>query len=133
MLHCLPDTMTFRSGSPTNKWTWHRRIEDGALILARRLTGKPGDDRREGKLALLRRAAAEMFPDQACVLELHYLSDGHADEVPPPATPRKAQLEADRLKKYERAAHGIRLRLFPADPGAADECETCAYALICPE
>lgn len=111
-----------------------RRSEDGALILARRLTGKPGDDDlRDGKLALLRRAAAETFPEDACVLELHYLANGQAVEVPLPATPYKAQLEADRLKKYERAARGIRLRLFPAKPGAADECQSCAYALVCPQ
>ena len=111
-----------------------RRNENDTFILARRLTGKPSDDdRRDAKLALLRRAAAETFPEKACVLELHYLADGQIVEVEPPGTPYKAQLEADRLKKYERAARGIRLRLFPAKPASADECQTCAYALICPQ
>ena len=111
-----------------------RRTEDDTLILARRLTGKPNDDdRRDSKLALLRCAAAETFPEKACILELHYLADGQIVEVGPPATPHKAQLEADRLRKYERAARGIRLRLFPAKPASADECQTCAYALICPQ
>ncbi len=111
-----------------------RRGKDGALVLVRRLTGKPGDDdQRASKLALLRHAAAETFLEEVCVLELHYLAEGHAVDVPPPATPYKAQMEADRLQKYEQAARGIRLRLFPPRPGAADECQTCAYALVCPQ
>lgn len=111
-----------------------RRSEDDTLVLARRLTGKPGDnDARDKKLALLRRAASETLPGEACVLELHYLADGRTVEIPPPPTPHKVQLEADRLVKYDDAARGIRLRLFPARPVSADECQTCAYALVCPQ
>ncbi len=109
----------------------HLSRADGALIVARRMTGKPGgDDTNDKRLALLRRAAAETHPDRPLRLELRYLSDGTVTELEPPSTDYKARLEADRVAKYDSAAQGIALRRFPAKPG--DECRTCAYGLICP-
>ncbi len=104
---------------------------DGTLIVARQMTGKPGDDDKiDKRLALLRRAASETHSDRPLRLEIRYLSEGTAIRVEPPATDYKARLEADRVAKYEDAARGITLRQFPAK--RSDECRSCAYGLICP-
>ena len=108
-----------------------RPSEGGALVVARRLTGKPGgDDHTNVRLALFRRAAQETHPDRPLRLHLHYLLDGSAPEIEAPTTPYKLKLEADRVAKYENAARGIALGLFPANEG--DDCKTCGYGLICP-
>jgi len=109
----------------------HLAAPEGPLVVARRLTGRPGDeDKNDKRLALYRRAAQETHPDRPLRLELHYLYDGTAVEVEPPPTEYKAKLEADRVAKYDTAAQGIRAERFPARRG--DVCQTCAYALICP-
>lgn len=60
------------------------------------------------------------------------MSDGTIKVVPTPEKKQELKWEADRLLKYEKAARGIQLGLFPARPESRDECGTCAYALICP-
>lgn len=104
---------------------------DGSLVVARRMTGKPGkDDHTDKKLALYRRAASETHPDKPVRVVLHYLADGVSVPIDPPETKQQIKWESDRVAKYETAAHGIHLGLFPAQPG--DECARCAYSLICP-
>ena len=108
-----------------------RPSEGGALVVARRLTGKPGgDDHTDIRLALFRRAAQETHSDRPLRLHLHYLLDGSAPEIEAPDTPYKLKLEAGRVAKYENAARGIALGVFPANEG--DDCKTCGYGLICP-
>jgi len=110
-----------------------RDTADGTLIVARHLTGKPGDnDHTDKRLALYRRAACQTHPDTPVRVELRYLSDGTIRAVAPPEKKQEIKWEADRVAKYERAARGIQLGLFPARPESGDECQTCAYALICP-
>jgi DNA helicase-2/ATP-dependent DNA helicase PcrA len=110
-----------------------RDAADGTLIVARHLTGKPGDnDHTDKRLALYRRAACQTHPDTPVRVELRYLSDGTIRAVAPPEKKQEIKWEADRVAKYERAARGIQLGLFPARPESGDECQTCAYALICP-
>ncbi len=105
---------------------------DGSLLVARRLTGKPGkDDHTDKRLALYRRAASETHPDKPVRVALHYLADGKAVPVDPPQTKQQLKWEADRVAKYEGAASGIHLGRFGAQPG--DECAKCAYHLLCPE
>ena len=60
------------------------------------------------------------------------MSNGTIKAVAPPEKKQEIKWEADRLAKYERAARGIQMGLFPARPESGDECRTCAYALICP-
>ncbi len=103
-----------------------------ALVVARRLTGKPGkDDHTDKRLALYRRAASETHPDKQIQLSLHYLADGVRVPLDPPQTKQQIKWEADRVAKYEKAASGILLGLFGAETG--DECAKCAYSLLCPE
>ena len=110
-----------------------RDTEDGTLIVARHLTGRPGDnDHTDKKLALYRRAACQTHPNTPVRVELRYLSDSTIRAVAPPEKKQEIKWEADRLAKYEKAAHGIQLGMFPARPESADECRTCAYSLICP-
>ena len=110
---------------------WDRA--DGALIVARHLTGKTGDsDHTDKRLALYRRAAIQTHPDTPVRVELRYLWDGTIKAVAPPEKKQEIKWEADRVAKYEKAAHGIQLGLFPPKPESADECRTCAYNLICP-
>ena len=110
-----------------------RDTEDGTLIVARHLTGRPGDsDHTDKKLALYRRAAVQTHPDTPVRVELRYLSDGTIKAVAPPEKKQEVKWEADRLAKYEKAARGIQLGLFPARPESGDECRSCAYSLICP-
>ncbi len=105
---------------------------DGALVVARRLSGKPGkDDHTDKRLALYRRAASETHPGKAVRLALHYLADGVSVPLDPPQTKQQLKWEADRVAKYEQAASGIHLGRFGAEPG--DECSKCAYSLLCPE
>ena len=104
---------------------------DGSLIVARRLSGKPGkDDHTDKRLALYRRAAQETHPDKPVRVALHYLADGKAVPVDPPQTKQQLKWEEGRVAKYEQAASGIHLGLFGAEPG--DECAKCAYSLLCP-
>ena len=105
---------------------------DGALVVARRLTGKPGkDDHTDKRLALYRRAAQETHPEKPLRLALHYLADGGLSvPIEAPATKQQIKWEADRIAKYEKAAYGIQMGHFQAEPG--DECARCAYNLICP-
>ena len=111
------------------------RIDDadgGSVVVARRMTGKPGkDDHTDKRLALYRRAASETHPDKAVHIALHYLADGISVPVDAPETKQQMKWEEGRLAKYEHAASGIHLGLFGAEPG--DECTRCAYALLCPE
>ena len=110
-----------------------RDTEDGTLIVARHLTGRPGDsDHTDKKLALYRRAATQTHPDTPVRVELRYLSDGTIKAVTPPEKKQELKWEGDRLAKYEKAARGIQLGLFPARPESGDECRSCAYSLICP-
>jgi len=110
-----------------------RDLADGTLIVARHLTGKPGDsDHTDKRLALYRRAATQTHPDTPVRVELRYLSDGTIRAVAPPEKKQEIKWEADRVAKYEKAARGIQLGLFPARPESGDECQTCAYGLICP-
>ena len=105
---------------------------DGSVVVARRLTGKPGkDDHTDKRLALYRRAATETHPDKPIHLALHYLADGVSVPLPAPETKQQVKWEGDRIAKYEKAASGIQLGLFGAEPG--DECAKCAYSLLCPE
>ena len=105
---------------------------DGSLLVARRLTGKPGkDDHADKRLALYRRAAQETHPDKQIRLSLHYLAGGVRVPLDPPQTKQQLKWEADRVAKYEQAASGIHLGRFGAQPG--DECSKCAYSLLCPE
>ncbi len=106
--------------------------DEGAMVIARQRTGRPGDeDKNDKRLALYRRAAQETHPGRPLRLELHYLTDGSVTEIEPPATPYKEKLEADRVAKYEAAAQGIGAGRFPAQRG--DICQTCAFTLICPQ
>jgi len=110
-----------------------RDAADGTLIVARHLTGRPGgSDHTEKRLALYRRAARQTHPDTPVRVELRYLSDGTAKAVPPPEKKQEIKWEEDRIAKYEKAARGIQLDLFPARPESGDECHKCAYSLICP-
>ena len=110
-----------------------RDTEDNTLIIVRHRTGRTGDsDHTDKKLALYRRAAQQTHPDTPVRVELRYLSDGTIKVVPTPEKKQELKWEADRLLKYEKAARGIQLGLFPARPESRDECGTCAYALICP-
>ena len=110
-----------------------RDTADGTLIVARHLTGRPGDsDHTDKKLALYRCAATQMHPTTPVRVELRYLSDGTIKAVAPPEKKQEIKWEADRLAKYEKAARGIQLGIFPARPESGDECRTCTYALICP-
>lgn len=105
---------------------------DGSLVVARRLTGKPGkDDHTDKRLALYRRAASETHPGKTLQISLHYLADGVRVPVAAPETKQQHGWEAGRLAKYEQAAAGIGRGHFPAEPG--DECAKCAYHLLCPE
>jgi len=104
---------------------------DGSLVVARRMTGRAGkDDHTDKKLALYRRAALETHPNKPVRVALHYLADGVSVPVDAPETKQQLKWEADRVAKYESAAHGIQLGLFQPEPG--DECARCAYSLICP-
>jgi len=104
---------------------------DGSVVVARRMTGKPGkDDHTDKKLALYRRAAQETHPDKSVRVALHYLAGGTCVPVDAPKTNQQLKWEADRVAKYESAARGIQMGRFPAEPG--DECTRCAYSLICP-
>ena len=104
---------------------------DGSLVVARRMTGKAGkDDHTDKKLALYRRAAQETHPDKPVRVALHYLADGVSVPIDAPETKQQIKWESDRVAKYENAAHGIQLGLYPAEPG--DECARCAYSLNCP-
>jgi DNA helicase-2/ATP-dependent DNA helicase PcrA len=105
---------------------------DGSLVVARRMTGKPGkDDHTDKRLALYRRAAQETYPDKPLRLALHYLADGGLSvPLEAPETKQQMKWESDRLAKYEKAAHGIQLKHF--SPEVGDECARCAYNLICP-
>ena len=104
---------------------------DGALVVARHMTGKPGkDDHTDKKLALYRRAAQETHPDKPVRVALHYLAGGVRVPVDPPETKQQLGWEASRIAKYEHAARGIQLGLFPAETG--DECARCPYHLLCP-
>ncbi len=106
--------------------------DGGTLIVARRLTGKPGkDDHTDKKLALYRRAAADTHPGRTLHLSLHYLADGLTVPLDPPHTRQQAKWEEGRVAKYEQAAAGIGRGAFPAQPG--DECARCPYSLLCPE
>jgi len=110
-----------------------RDTEDGTLIVVRHRTGRAGDsDHTDKKLALYRRAATQTHPDMPVRVELRYLSDGTIRAVAAPEKKQEVKWEADRLAKYEKAARGIQLGMFPARPESGDECGTCAYALICP-
>ncbi len=105
---------------------------DGSLLVARRLTGKPGkDDHTDKRLALYRRAASETHPDKPVRVALHYLAGGTAVPVDPPQTKQQLKWEEGRVAKYDEAASGIHLGVFGAEPG--DECANCAYHLLCPE
>lgn len=102
--------------------------ETKTLTLARQMTGKPGgDDHTDKRLALYRKAARDTCPDLECRVEVRYLADGTAKEIPP-----SDRYEPGRLEKYAQTAQGITARRFPAQPASADECHTCAFALICP-
>ena len=104
---------------------------DGAVVVARRMTGRPGhDDHTDKKLALYRRAAAETHPGKPVRVALHYLADGVRVPVDAPETKQQWGWEAGRIAKYESAARGIQLGLFPAETG--DECARCPYHLLCP-
>ncbi len=104
---------------------------DGSLVVARRLTGRPGpDDHTDKRLALYRRAAAETHPDKPIHIALHYLAGGVSAPADAPETKQQLKWEEGRVAKYERAAHGIGIARFPAQPG--DECARCPYSLICP-
>ena len=106
--------------------------DGGSLVVARRLTGKPGkDDHTDKRLALYRRAASETHPEKTLHISLHYLAGGVRVPVPAPETKRQHGWEAGRLAKYETAAAGIGRGHFPAETG--DECAKCAYHLLCPE
>ncbi len=110
-----------------------RDLADGTLIVARHLTGKPGDsDHTDKRLALYRRAANQTHPDAPVRVELRYLSGGTIRAVASPEKKQEIKWETDRVAKYEKAARGIQLGLFPARPESGDECQTCAYGLICP-
>jgi len=110
-----------------------RDLADGTLIVARHLTGKPGDsDHTDKRLALYRRAATQTHPDTPVRVELRYLSGGTIRAVAPPEKKQEIKWEADRVAKYEKAARGIQLGLFPARPESGDECRKCPYGLICP-
>lgn len=103
------------------------------LHIARHHTRKPGkDDHTHPRLSLLRRAALETHPELLPCLEMRYLEDGARVAVAAPDTDYKKKLDADRVAKYDLAARGIRLRLFPAAPASEDECGSCPYRLICP-
>ncbi len=105
---------------------------DGSVVVARRLTGKPGkEDHTDKRLALYRRAAQETHPDKPVRVALHYLAGGTAVPVDPPQTKQQIKWEEGRVAKYEQAASGIHLGLFGAQPG--DECAKCSYSLLCPE
>ena len=111
----------------------YERPSDGALVIARYFHTKPAPtDMTDKRLALLRKAAADSHPDRPILLELRYLEDGSTVEVAPPATEYKAKLEADRLLKYERAAHGIARRDFAPAPETQDTCAGCGYRWVCP-
>ena len=104
---------------------------DGAVVVARRMTGHPGSgDHTDKKLALLRRAAAETHPERPVRVALHYLAAGVSVPVDAPETKQQIKWEEGRIAKYENAARGIQLGRFPPQPG--DECARCAYSLLCP-
>lgn len=110
-----------------------RDTADGTLIVARHLTGKPGaNDHTDKRLALYRRAAQQTHPDTPVRVELRYLADGGIVAVKPPEKPQEVKWEEGRLAKYEKAARGIQLGIFDAKPESGDECQKCAFALICP-
>ena len=110
-----------------------RDTTDGTLIAARHLTGKPGgSDHTDKRLSLYRRAAQQTHPETPVRIELRYLSDGTSKIIDAPETKQQIKWDADRLAKYEKAALGIGLGLFPAKPESGDECAKCAYGLICP-
>ncbi len=104
---------------------------DGSVVVARRMTGRPGkDDHTDKNLALYRRAASETHPGKPVKVALHYLADGVHVPVDAPETKQQQGWEASRIAKYEHAARGIQLGLFPAQP--SDECARCPYHLLCP-
>ena len=106
-------------------------VEGGALVVARRLTGKPGgDDHTDKRLALFRRAARETHPDRPLRLEIHYLVDGKPPADRAARNALQAQAGSGPGRQVRGAARGIALGLFPANEG--DECKTCGYGLICP-
>ena len=110
-----------------------RDTADGTLIVARHLTGKPGgSDHTDKRLSLYRRAAQQTHPETLVRVELRYLADGVCKAIDPPETKQQLKWDADRLGKYEKAAHGIQAGRFPAQPDSGDECAKCAYGLICP-
>jgi len=110
-----------------------RDTEDNTLIVVRHRTGRAkDDDHTNKKLSLYRRAAQQTHPDTPVRVELRYLAEGRVREVAAPETKQEIKWESDRLAKYEKAARGIQLGVFPAEPEKAGECGTCAYALICP-
>ena len=105
---------------------------DGALVLTRHRLGKEtDDDHRHIRLALLRRAAADTVPARPVRIALRYLRDG-VDKDVPGDPPGKRAYEPERLAKYEAAAEGIRLRVFPPTALGTDACGQCPFALLCP-
>ncbi len=105
---------------------------DGALLLTRHRLGKASDDdHRHIRLALMRRAASDTAPGRPARIALRYLRDG-VDKDVPGDPPGKRAYEPERLAKYEAAAEGIRLRLFPPAAQGTDTCGQCPFALLCP-
>jgi len=105
---------------------------DGALLLTRHRLGKASDDdHRHIRLALMRRAASDTVPHRPVRIALRYLLGGTDKDVPGDP-PGKRAFEPERLAKYEAAAEGIRLRVFPAAALGTDTCGQCPFALLCP-
>lgn len=105
---------------------------DGTLVLTRHRLGKASDDdHRHIRLALMRRAASDSVPSRPARIALRYLQDGTDKDVPPDL-PGKRAFEPERLAKYEAAAEGIRLRVFPPAAQGTDACGQCPFALLCP-
>lgn len=90
----------------------------------------PRDDKvePEPRLSLLREAAERHAAPAEVTIYQRYVRTGESLPVPPPTARQRAR----HLETYERALRGVRLRVFPADPGDLDDCPVCPFFFVCP-
>jgi superfamily I DNA/RNA helicase len=103
-------------------------VTDGMLRITRRMVGEARDgDHTNKRLALLRRAAVDSYPEYKQEVELHYLHDGTVMDVP-----ESTRYEPNRVAKYEAAVDGIEAGQFPAKPENWETCNSCSFFFVCP-